>query len=100
MPVKKSNSKISACPGLAINLLQILIPTSFNSLLFQKRQITLQLCPKRWLVRKVFGYNPQKVKILYINFYPSKKEDFRKLPVPMTGRTGLHFPVPAPGNKG
>ena len=30
MPVQNSNSKISARPDLAINLLQILIPTTFG----------------------------------------------------------------------
>ena len=50
-------------PVLATNLLQILIPTTFNSLLCQKRQSTLQLCPRRWFVRKIFSYYPQKVKI-------------------------------------
>ena len=38
---------ISACTDLASYLLQILIPTTFNSLLCQKGQFTLQLCLKR-----------------------------------------------------
>ena len=53
MPVQNSNFKISACPDLATNLLQILIPATFNSL----------LCPKRWFVRNIFGTYPPKVKI-------------------------------------
>ena len=63
MPVQKSNFKISARPDLATNLLQILIPATINSLVCQKGQFTLQLCPRRWFVRKIFGYYTQKVKI-------------------------------------
>ena len=40
---KKSNSKMSAHPDLAANLLQILIPTTFSSPLCQKGQFTVQL---------------------------------------------------------
>ena len=36
MPVQNSNSKMSALPELAPNLLQILIPTTFYSLFDQK----------------------------------------------------------------
>ena len=47
MPVQKSNSKISASPDLATYLLQILIPTTFNSLLCQK----IIICPSTmWLL--------------------------------------------------
>ena len=64
MPVQNSNFKISARPDLDTNLLQILIPTStINSLVCQKGQFTLQLCPRRWFVRKIFGYYTLKVKI-------------------------------------
>ena len=42
MPVQNSNSKISACPNSATNLLQILKPTTFNSCMCQKGQFTLQ----------------------------------------------------------
>ena len=63
MPVQNSNFKISPPPDWATNLLQILIPTIFNSLLCQKGQFTLQLCPKGWVVSKIFGYYPPKVKI-------------------------------------
>ena len=45
------------------NLLQIVIPATINSLVCQKGQFTLQLCPRRWFVRKIFGYYTQKVKI-------------------------------------
>ena len=55
MPVQNSNFKISARPDLAINLLQILIPATINSLVCQKGQFTLQLCPRRWFVTKIFG---------------------------------------------
>ena len=61
----------SACPKEQIqnfcrpatNLLQIPISTTYNSLLCQKGQFTLQLCPRRLFVRKTFGYHPPKVKI-------------------------------------
>ena len=62
-PVQNSNTQIPASPDLATNLLQILIPTTFDSLLCQKSQFTLQLLPERLYVRKVFSYYPQKVKI-------------------------------------
>ena len=38
MPVQNSNSKISARPDLANNLVQILIPTKLNGLLCQKKR--------------------------------------------------------------
>ena len=40
MSVQNSNSKISARPDLATNLLQILIPTAFLTLLCQTGQFT------------------------------------------------------------
>ena len=52
MPVQNSNFQISARPGLATYLLRILIPTTFNSLVCQKGQFTLQPCPRRWFVRQ------------------------------------------------
>ena len=63
MPVQNSNFKISARPDLATYLLQFLIPATFNSLVCKKGQLTLQLYPRRWLVRKILGYYPPKVKI-------------------------------------
>ena len=63
MPVQNCNTKISVHPDLATNLLPILIPTTFKRLLFQSRQFALQLCPKRWFVKKIFGHYPKKVKI-------------------------------------
>ena len=91
MPVQNCNSRISARPDLTTNLLQILTPNTFNSLWSQQRQFTHQLCPKRRIVRKIFGYYPQnsKLKILYRNFCLSKREVIRKVPVQKTGKTGL-----------
>ena len=63
MPVQNSNLKIFAHPDLVTNLLQILIPATFNSLVCQKGQFTLQLCPRRWFVRKIFGYYNHKSKL-------------------------------------
>ena len=63
MPVQNSNFKISARPDLATNLLQILIPAIFDSLVCQKGQFTLQLCPRRWFARKTLGHYTQKFKI-------------------------------------
>ena len=51
VPVQKSNSQISALPDLATNLLQILIPNTFDSLLCEKGQFTLQSSPSRWIFR-------------------------------------------------
>ena len=63
MPVQNSNFKMFARPDLATNLLQILIPATFNSPVCQKGQFTLQLCPRRWFVLKISGYYTSKVKI-------------------------------------
>ena len=63
MPVQNSNFKISARPDLATYLLKILIPATINSLVCQKVQFTLQFCPRRWFVRKIFGYYTPEVKI-------------------------------------
>ena len=49
MPVQNSNFKISAHPDLATNLLEILIPATFDSLVCKKGQFSLQLCPRRLL---------------------------------------------------
>ena len=60
VPVQNCNSKskISARPDLATKLLQILIPTTFDSLLCQKEQFTKQSRSRSWLVMKVFDYYP------------------------------------------
>ena len=62
MPVQNSNFKISARPDLDTNLL-LLIPATINSIVCQKEQFILQLCPRRWFVRKIFGYCTTYVKI-------------------------------------
>ena len=61
MPVQNSNFKFFARPDVATYLLQILIPATFNSLVCQKGQFTLQLCPRRLFVGKIFGYYTPKV---------------------------------------
>ena len=58
LPVQNSNSKDSARPDLATQLLHILIPTTFYSLLCQKGQFTLEPCPRRYIVRKMCYHNP------------------------------------------
>ena len=63
MPVQNSNLKMSARPDLATNLLKILTPATFYSLVCQKGQFTLQLCPRGWYVMKICVYYPPKVKI-------------------------------------
>ena len=63
MPVQNSNFKISTQPDLATNILQIFIPATISSLVCQKGQFTVQLHPKRWFARKIFGYYTPKVKI-------------------------------------
>ena len=63
MPAQNSNSKISACLDLATLLLQILIPTTFYSLLCQKGKFTLKPCPRKLFVTKIFVFYPQNVRI-------------------------------------
>ena len=77
MPVQNSNFKNFARPDLATYLLKILIPATINSLVCQKGQFTLQLFPKRWSVRKIFGYYTPKVKI--------EKSSWKFLPVQTGG---------------
>ena len=77
MPVKNSNFKKIARPDLATYLLQILIPARFNSLLCQKGQFTLQLCPRTCFISKIFGYYPPKVRI--------EKSSYKFLPVHIGG---------------
>ena len=47
MPVQNSNFKIFARPDLATHLFQILLPATFNNLMCQKGQFSLQVCPRR-----------------------------------------------------
>ena len=63
MPVQRSNSQISARPDLATNLPQILMPTTFYSL----------LCPKKAIYTSVIH---EKV-VLYRNICLYKKEVIR-----------------------
>ena len=81
MLVQNSNFKNFARPDLATYLLQILIPATFNSLVCQKRQFTLQLCSRRWFVRNIFVNYPPKIKNLHRIFCLSIQEVFMKLPV-------------------
>ena len=89
MPVQNSNFKIFAHPDLATHLLHILIPATINGLVCQKGLFTLQLCPRRWFVRKIVGYYTPKVKIekSSLEILPVNQV-FRKLPVQKTGKTG------------
>ena len=89
MPVQNSNFKRNSRPDLAIYLLQILIPATFNILVCQKGQLTLPLCPRRWFVRKIFGYYTSKLKNHHRNLCLSKQEFFWKLPVQETVRSWL-----------
>ena len=83
MPVQNNIHKIFARPDLATLFLQILMPTTFSSVLCQKGLFALQPC-LRWFVRKIYGYagpNKQKMKILQGIYCLPKKQFFRKLPV-------------------
>ena len=92
MPVQNSNFKISDSPDLAINLLQIIIPTIFDCLLCQKGQFTLQLCPKRWFVRKYLFITPTHQKVNIKNslqiFLPVPKGGYQETACFLTGRKG------------
>ena len=75
MSVQNSSFKISARPDLAINLLQILIPATLNNQVYQKGQFTLQLFPRRWLLKYLVITPPKsKLKNLHRNFCLSKQE--------------------------
>ena len=76
MSLQTSISKISVRPDLSTHLLQILIPTTFNSLLSQKRQFTLQL----W---KYLFITPKKSKWKFIiEILPVQKEGFQETACP------------------
>ena len=78
MPAQNSHSKISAHPDLATYVLQILTTATLNSVVCQKGQFTLQLCPKRcFFWGRIFGYYPPKVKI--------EKSSWKFLPVQIGG---------------
>ena len=90
LPVQNSNFKISACPDLPTNLLQILIPTTFNGLLCQKGQLTLQLGPRIWLFGKylVITLQKSKLKILHRKFCLSQKGGLQETACPKDGKDG------------
>ena len=90
MTLQNCNFKMSARPNLATNLLQILITTTFNSLLCQKGNSNFSYVLEDGLFGKYVVITPKmsKLKILYWKFCLSKKEVFRKLPVQKTCRTG------------
>ena len=77
MPVQIRHSKISAHPDVDTNLLKIVIPTTLNSLLCQKGQITLLFSHvlEDGSLRKYLVINPKKskLKILHRNFPYSKR---------------------------
>ena len=91
MPVRNTNSKVSAHPNLAAQLLQTFIPTRFNSILCQIRQSTLQPCPRRWCVRKRYGYQHKRVnKEIFIETFAHPKKEFSsKVPVQRQARRVL-----------
>ena len=75
-----------------INLLCyfISLPTRFNILLSQTGKITLQSCPRRWVVWKRLGYYPKNVKIEDSSwkFLPVQKGGFQKTACPKDGLDG------------
>ena len=62
MPLQNSNVKISARPDLATQLLQIIMPTTFDSLLCPKCQFTLQQCIRRLFIMKRYMVISPKIK--------------------------------------
>ena len=91
MAVQNNNSKISACPDLATDLLQILIPTILYPIVSKRAIYTsIQPCHRRWSDRKIFGYYPKmsNLKIPHRKLRLSKKEVFRKNYVQETDWTG------------
>ena len=89
--IQNSSSKISACPDLATNLLQILTPTTSNSLLCQKRRLILQLSPRTWSVGKNTLFLPpkkSKLKKNYIKILPVQKGDFQETTCPKDRQGG------------
>ena len=60
MPFQNDHLKISACPDLVTQLLKILSPTVFDSLLGKMGQFTLQPCLMRGYVKQRFDNYRQK----------------------------------------
>ena len=85
-----SKTAIPKFPDLTTNLLQILIPTTFISLLCQKRLFILQLCPEDGLFGKYFVYYPQKVKIenSSYKFLPVQNGGFQETTSPKDRQDG------------
>ena len=90
MPVQNSNSKISARPDLAMNLLQSLYQLHLTAYCVKTGSLHFSYILKNGLLGKYLVITPKKpkLKILHRNFCLSNKEVFRKLPVQKTGRTG------------
>ena len=91
MPVQNSYFKTSAHQDLGANLFQISTPTTFNILLCQKGQFTLQPCRRIWFVREIFGYYPPKVKIEHSSyrFLPVQKGGFQETACPKNRQDGF-----------
>ena len=93
MPVQNSITKIYALPDLTTQLLQILTPTTFSSLLCQKGDLHFSLALEDGLLGKYLFITSKKskLKIFQRNLCLSKK-DRLKLPVQKTGWTGWTGP--------
>ena len=78
MPVQNSNSKISARPDIATQLLQIIILITFDSLLCQKSNLHFSLVLEG-LLGKYLAINKVKTElnIFHRNIFLSKIEVFR-----------------------
>ena len=70
MPIQNSNIKISAHPNLPTHLLQILIPTTFNSLLCQKGNLHVRHPLKDGLLGKSLDITP--FVVTYTVSFPQK----------------------------
>ena len=87
MPVQTSNSKSSAHLDLAANLLQILLPTTFHSLLCHLKGIytsAMLVC------KELFGYYPPKVEIenTLQEFLPVQKRGSQETVCPKDNQNG------------
>ena len=89
MPVQNSITKIYARPDLATQLLQILTPTTFSSILCQKGDLYFSLALEDGLLGKYLFITSKKSKLK--NFQRNlclSKKDRLKLPVQKSGWTG------------
>ena len=90
MPVQNSNFKISARPDLATNLLQILVPATFSSIVYQDN-LHFSYVLEDGLLGGYLVITPQKTKLkkIFLEIFACpNRRFFRKLPVQKTGRTG------------